>query len=258
VVVDNNNSIKAIEFSDKKIPTINSSSGISLSVVSDKSCYDNYGPVYLRLGTKNVSSDSVSMIIDTTNVFDVYELTLLTPGDNLDFRKPAAKDKSDVQKVEYTLYGKKLLSEKSKTPKPTVTIKPNVEAAESVIVLNRIFDMSTDGIYGLLVTRKIIDAAGKEQTISSEPFPIRVGKRLTQDEIDERVQQRRLDGYDPDYPTWQSRDGLFKVIAKFISVGKDIVTLEKPDGKKTTFNISDLTPNNQNYIKEQTQKKPID
>jgi septum formation topological specificity factor MinE len=230
------------------------SHGISLSIVSDKSWYDNYGPVYLRVGTKNISDKSISMVVDAKNVFDVYELTLLTPGGNLDFRKPAAKNKTDVEKVDYTLYGQKLLAEKSKTQKPTTTVNPNEETAESIIVLNRIFDMSTDGIYGLIVTRKIIDAAGKEQIISSEPYPIRIGKSSTQDEIDESVKQRILDGNDPDYPTWQSRDGLFKVIAKFISVDKDIVTLEKPDGKKITFNISDLTTENQNYIKEQTQK----
>jgi hypothetical protein len=230
------------------------SSGVSISLVSDKQHYDNYGPVYLRVTTKNVSKDSVSMIVDTKNVLDVYELTLLMPGNNLDFRKPDNKNKSDVQKVDYTLYGKKLLAEKSKTPKQTTQVKPNEETAESVIVLNRIFDMSTDGIYGLIVTRKIIDSAGKEQTISSEPLPIRIGQRMTQDEINEQSLQRKLTGYDPDYPTWESHDGLFKVIAKFISVDKDTVILEKPDGKRTTFNISDLTAENKNYIKEQTQK----
>ncbi|MDR2641252.1 MAG: hypothetical protein LBC74_00495, partial [Planctomycetaceae bacterium] len=179
--------------------------GVSISLVSDKRHYENYGPVCLRVSTKNVSHDSVSMIVDAKNVLDVYELVLLTPGRNRDFRKPAAKDKNDVQKVAYTLYGKKLLSEKSKTPKKTISVKPNEETAESVIVLNRIFDMSADGIYGLIVTRKIIDAAGKEQTILSEPFPIRIGQSSTQDEIDESRRQHILNGYDPDYPTWQSR-----------------------------------------------------
>jgi hypothetical protein len=229
--------------------------GISFSLVSDNFRYDNYGPVYFRIATKNVSDNSVSMIVDTKNILDVYDLVLLTPGDNLDFRKPSKKDKSDVQKVEYTLYGQKLVSEKSKTPKPLVSVKPNEETAESIFVLNRIFDMSTDGIYGLIVTRKIIDSTGKEQTISSEPFPIRIGQSLTQDEIDERVKQRRLEGNDPDYPIWRSSDGLFKVIAKFISVDKDVVTLEKIDGKKITFNVSDLTKENQDYIKNK--KNPV-
>jgi hypothetical protein len=254
LVIANNDFTQSIKFFDKKLSVTKPSHGISFLLVSDNLRYDNYGPVYFRIATKNVSDNPISMIVDTKNIFDVYDLVLLTPGGNRDFRKPAAKDKSDVKKVDYTLYGQKLLSEKSKTPKPVVAVKPNEETAESVIVLNRIFDMSTDGIYGLIVTKKIIDANGKEQTISSEPFPIRIGQSLTQDEIDESVRQRRLNGYDPDYPTWQSRDGLFKVIAKFSSVDKDIVTLEKIDGKKITFNISDLTKENQNYIKEQTQK----
>ncbi|MDR2169813.1 MAG: hypothetical protein LBP59_06700, partial [Planctomycetaceae bacterium] len=59
------------------------SHGVSFSFVSDKLRYDNYGPVYFRIATKNVSSESVSMIVDTKNVLDVYELVLLTPGDNL-------------------------------------------------------------------------------------------------------------------------------------------------------------------------------
>ncbi|MDR2643703.1 MAG: hypothetical protein LBC74_13015 [Planctomycetaceae bacterium] len=80
--------------------------GISFSFVSDKSHYENYGPVYLKIASKNVSNDPLSMIA-ARNIFDVYELTLFTPGGNLDFCKPAAKDKSDVQKAAHTLYGKK-------------------------------------------------------------------------------------------------------------------------------------------------------
>ncbi|MDR1479078.1 MAG: hypothetical protein LBJ00_09060 [Planctomycetaceae bacterium] len=230
------------------------SHGVSISFVTDKQHYENYGPVYTKIATKNVSNNPLSMIVDAGNVFDVYELTLLTPGRNLDFRKPALEDKSDVGKVAFTLYGKKLLTEKSKTPKPIVAVNPNEETAEAVIVLNRIFDMSTDGIYGLIVTRKIIDTAGKEQTISSEPFPIRIGWRLTTDEVNAKILERRLNGNDPDYPVWQSRDGLFETPAKLISVDKNTVILEKPDGKQTTFNISDLKKENQDYIKKQTQK----
>ncbi|MDR1269634.1 MAG: hypothetical protein LBK82_08920 [Planctomycetaceae bacterium] len=231
-----------------------SSHGVSISLVTDKQHYEDYGPVYLNVATKNVSDGTLSMIVDGKNVFDVYELVLLTPGDNLDFRKPAAEDKSDVQKVAFTLYGKKLLAEKSKTPKPTVAVNSNEETAESVIVLNRIFDMSTDGIYGLIVTRKIIDSTGKEQTVSSEPFPIRIGWRSTKDEVNAKILEQRLYGNDPDYPMWQSRDGIFQTPAKLISVDKNTVTLEKPDGKQTTFNLSDLQKENQDYIKKQTAK----
>jgi hypothetical protein len=145
---------------------------------------------------------------------------------------------------------------------PFVQIKPNEEAAEAVIVLNRIFDMSTDGIYGLIVTKKIKDQNGNEQTISTEPFPIRIGNRQTEEEREADRLRRRLEGNDPDYPIWQSRDGLFKVIAKLISVDKDIITLEKPDGKRTTFNISDLQPDNQKQIpkiiEEQKRQKELE
>jgi hypothetical protein len=66
--------------------------------------------------------------------------------------------------------------------------------------------------------------------------------------------RKRWNGNDPDYPMWQSRDGIFQTPAKLISVDKNTVTLEKPDGKQTTFNISDLQKENQDYIKKQTQK----
>jgi hypothetical protein len=51
--------------------------------------------------------------------------------------------------------------------------------------------MSEDGIYGLIVFRKFIDENGKEQTVTSDPLPIRIGTALTQDEIDQRVKKER-------------------------------------------------------------------
>jgi hypothetical protein len=47
---------------------------------------------------------------------------------------------------------------------------------------------------------------------------------------------------------WESTDGLFKVTAKFISLSKDEVTLEKADGKQTTIEFSVLRAADQEYV----------
>ncbi|MDR2440477.1 MAG: hypothetical protein LBE12_14040 [Planctomycetaceae bacterium] len=163
--------------------------GVALSFLADKEKYEDYCPIYIQLATKNSQTKPISMQEDVTNIFDVYGLTLKTPGLNRDFHKP--RGNGDVQNAALTLYGQKLFSEKSKDPKPMVTVKPEEEVAETVIVLNQIFDMSEDGIYGLIVSRKIIDENGKEQTVTSDPLPIRVGTALTQDEIDQRIKKER-------------------------------------------------------------------
>jgi hypothetical protein len=162
---------------------------VTISLMTEKEKYEDYNPISIQLATKNIAKHNLSMPVDITNILDVYELMLKTPGLNRDFRKPKHKD--DVQDAKLTLYGQKLFSEKSKEPKPIVTVKPGEEVAETVIVLNRIFDMSEDGIYGLIVSRKIIDENGKEQTVTSDPLPIRVGTALTQDEIDQRIKERQ-------------------------------------------------------------------
>jgi hypothetical protein len=51
--------------------------------------------------------------------------------------------------------------------------------------------MSEDGIYGLIVSRKFIDENGKEQTVTSDPLPFRVGTAWTQDDIDHRSRQEK-------------------------------------------------------------------
>jgi hypothetical protein len=165
-------------------------SNIGISIVTERSSYEEYGPIYVQVTTKNLSNnDNLLMPIDVTNVFNAYSLILKTPGLNRDFRKP--RSSGGAKEAKLTLYGQKLFSEKSKEPKPIVTIKPGEEVAETVIVLNRIFDMSEDGIYGLIVSRKFIDENVKVHTVTSDPLPIRVGTALTQDEIDQRIKERQ-------------------------------------------------------------------
>jgi hypothetical protein len=53
------------------------------------------------------------------------------------------------------------------------------------------------------------------------------------------------------FRTWQSTDKLFKTNAKFISLDKGEVTLEKADGKRTTIELSVLRKEDQDYVKEQ-------
>ncbi|MGL4942368.1 MAG: SHD1 domain-containing protein, partial [Thermoguttaceae bacterium] len=54
-----------------------------------------------------------------------------------------------------------------------------------------------------------------------------------------------------DYRNWQTKDGLFKASAKYVSSdGKD-VTIEKPDGKQTTIELSALRKADQDYVREQ-------
>jgi hypothetical protein len=174
----------------------NQTQGITISAVTNQNHYKNYTPILLQIATKNIDNHVLKLVSDMDNIFNVYDLKLKTPGFNKDFRD--TKERLEGWKYEYavkdaalTLYGQKLFSEKSKEPKPIVTVKPGEEVAETVIVLNRIFDMSEDGIYGLIVSRKIIDENGKEQTVTSDPLPIRVGTALPQDEIDQRIKKRQ-------------------------------------------------------------------
>jgi hypothetical protein len=50
---------------------------------------------------------------------------------------------------------------------------------------------------------------------------------------------------------WQSTDKLFKTNAKFISLDKGDIILEKADGKRTTIEFSVLRKEDQDYVKEQ-------
>jgi hypothetical protein len=53
-----------------------------------------------------------------------------------------------------------------------------------------------------------------------------------------------------EYRNWQSKDGLFKAKAKFISSDDKNVTLEKEDGKQTTIELSVLRSVDQRFVKE--------
>jgi uncharacterized protein YktB (UPF0637 family) len=59
-----------------------------------------------------------------------------------------------------------------------------------------------------------------------------------------------------DYRNWESTDGLFKTNAKFISLDKKEVTLEKANGKQTTIELSALRKVDQDYVEEQLAPKP--
>jgi hypothetical protein len=58
------------------------------------------------------------------------------------------------------------------------------------------------------------------------------------------------------FRTWESTDGLFKANAKFVSLDKKEVTLEKANGKQTTIELSALRKVDQDYVKEQLAPKP--
>jgi hypothetical protein len=56
----------------------------------------------------------------------------------------------------------------------------------------------------------------------------------------------------PQFREWQSTDKLFKTTAKFISLDKEEVILERTNGKRTTIEFSALRKEDQDYVKEQT------
>ncbi len=56
---------------------------------------------------------------------------------------------------------------------------------------------------------------------------------------------------------WQSKDGLFKTTAKFVSLDKGDAILEKPDGKRTSIELSTLRED-RDYVKTQLTMKPED
>jgi hypothetical protein len=62
------------------------------------------------------------------------------------------------------------------------------------------------------------------------------------------------------FRNWESTDKLFKATARFISLDKDEVNLEKADGKKTTIELSVLRKEDQDYVKKQleSEKKTVD
>jgi hypothetical protein len=53
------------------------------------------------------------------------------------------------------------------------------------------------------------------------------------------------------FRNWESTDKLFKATARFISLEKNEVNLEKADGKKTTIELSVLRKEDQDYVKKQ-------
>jgi hypothetical protein len=62
------------------------------------------------------------------------------------------------------------------------------------------------------------------------------------------------------FRNWESTDKLFKAAARFISLDKDEVNLEKADDKKTTIELSVLRKEDQDYVKKQleSKKKTVD
>jgi hypothetical protein len=62
------------------------------------------------------------------------------------------------------------------------------------------------------------------------------------------------------FRNWESKDKLFKAAARFISLEKDEVNLEKADGKKTSIELSVLRKEDQDYVKKQleSEKKTVD
>ncbi|MDR2642675.1 MAG: hypothetical protein LBC74_07765 [Planctomycetaceae bacterium] len=57
------------------------------------------------------------------------------------------------------------------------------------------------------------------------------------------------------FRNWESADKLFKAAARFISLEKDEVNLEKADGKKTSIELSVLRKEDQDYVKEQLESE---
>jgi hypothetical protein len=62
------------------------------------------------------------------------------------------------------------------------------------------------------------------------------------------------------FRNWESTDKLFKATARFISLEKGEVNLEKADGKKTSIELSVLRKEDQDYVKKQLEpeKKTVD
>ena len=56
---------------------------------------------------------------------------------------------------------------------------------------------------------------------------------------------------------WQSTDGLFQTTAKFVTLDKGEVILEKTDGKQTTIDLSALRKEDQDYVKTQSQPEDV-
>lgn len=270
IVIDNSTvNFEKVSSSMNKPAWIQYEHGISLSFQTDQTHYKEYGPVFLYLATKNGSHYDLSMATDMKNIFDSYELTLLTPGQSLDFRHrqednsrngiihidPTGPQKP-VQKADLTLYGQKLMAEKNKMSMPAVTVKPNETVAEKIIVLNRIFDMSEDGIYGLIVSRKFIDADGKEHTVVSDPLPIRIGKTLTMLEIEKFSRQRQIEMEDRDEKTgrsiikfrsWQYKDSDETIEGKINALSLPAFILEMKDGKKIRYDTFRQGPKDSIY-----------
>lgn len=152
---------------------------LSIGIRTDQAVYknlgnDQHGPVFLEIEcVKN--DDKISITELTENIFDTFELSLTLPGRSSDFR--VMRDKyDDKEEAALTLYGQHLKATKSKQS-PVFTTEKDKD--KTVVLLNRIFDMSTSGIYGLSVKRKILDADGRQKIISSEILPIRLGESLT-------------------------------------------------------------------------------
>ncbi len=173
----------AIEFPENS-PEIRSdpSNGCSISVKASKKRFDIDDPVHVRISCKNTSKDRLALNNDTPNLFDVYELKLYLPASSRDFRALGNGEKNKL--ADLTNYGKILFSEKGKgSADGEVSVKPGEEFSIKEFSLSRVYDMSREGIYGLIVSRKYEDASGKPCVVESPPFPIRIGTAFTSEEM---------------------------------------------------------------------------
>jgi hypothetical protein len=76
-------------------------------------------------------------------------------------------------------------------------------------------------------------------------------------EILDAVKQAEKDALPlSDFRTWQSKDKLFKTTAKFISLDKGNVTIEKSDGKRVTIELDAFRDVDQRFVKDQLTAKP--
>ncbi len=172
---------------DKKQWHVTDNSNVAIALVTDKNHYEDYGPVFLQISMRNDSKSTFLIPDSSSNIFDVYELVLFSPGQGRDYSRLS---KNQTEKSDMTLYGQNLFSSKTEHKKYSSHVSQNEISYSKVLVLNRIFDMSTDGIYGLSVTGRIKDDSGKEQAIISKTIPIRIGGSLTQSEIEQRKKEQ--------------------------------------------------------------------
>jgi len=87
---------------------------------------------------------------------------------------------------------------------------------------------------------------------------------LTERKVDPEMTKTILDAVrkaeqefpDEGFRIWLSKDKLFKVTAKFVSLNEDLVTLERADGKEINIELSVLRMEDQEYIRRLTKPAP--